>query len=250
MKTIIVLCLGLFLAGAQAQPGRAPTREAPRAGPRIILYEQANYRGDSLVLYPGEQLPNLANGRFDGGGRINDRISSIRIEDGAELYVFEDANFGGHVMRVTESIRDLAHRPTPNPRVSWNDRISAVRVDYELRRGGGRPPNPDQLVRRAYEDLFGRAPDPEGLRYHRSLIIDQGWTDRMLRDHLRRSEEFRGPGIDRIIQRAYEDVLRRAPDPSGLRTYRRLLLEEEWTEQQLRDHLRRSDEYRNLPRRN
>jgi len=53
MKTIIVLCLGLFLAGAQAQPGRAPTREAPRAGPRIILYEQANYRGDSLALSPG-----------------------------------------------------------------------------------------------------------------------------------------------------------------------------------------------------
>jgi len=45
-------------------------------------------------------------------------------------------------------------------------------------------------------------------------------------------------------------VRRRPPDPSGLRTYRRLLLEEEWTEQQLRDHLRRSDEYRNLPRRN
>jgi hypothetical protein len=153
-------------------------------------------------------------------------------------------------MRVTESIRNLAERPTPEGHITWNDRISSVRVDRAPRRGGGRAENPDAIVRRAYEDLFGRAPDTEGLRYHRGLVIDQGWTEAMLRDHLKRSEEFRGPGIDRIINRAYEDVLGRAPDPSGLHTYRRVLLEDEWTEQQLRDHLRRSDEYRNLPRQN
>jgi hypothetical protein len=250
MKPPICLILALLFTAAQAQPGGAGLREPPRDGPRVILYEHANFRGDSLVIYPGEEIRNLNSGRFEGGKRINDQISSIRLEGGAELYVFEHAKFGGHVMRVTESIRNLADRPTPEGRITWNDRISSLRADREPRRGGGRPVNPDQIVRRAYEDLFGRAPDTEGLRYHRGLVIDQGWTEAMLRDHLKRSEEYRGPGIDRIINRAYEDLLRRPPDPSGLRTYRRLLLEEEWTEQQLRDHLRRSDEYRNLPRRN
>ena len=250
MKTQVCLLLALLFTTAQAQPGGQGMRETPWGGPRIILYERANFRGDFLVIYPGDEIRNLGAGRFEGGKRINDQISSIRFEGGAELYVFEHANFGGHVMRVTENIRDLAARPTPEGRITWNDRISSLRADREPRRGGGRPVNPDQIVRRAYEDLFGRAPDTEGLRYHRGLVIDQGWTEIMLRDHLRRSEEFRGPGIDLIINRAYEDLLGRAPDPSGLRTYRRLLLEDEWTEQQLRDHLRRSDEYRNLPRRN
>jgi hypothetical protein len=250
MKSTGIILTLLLAVHLPAQPGKTPVRPDSRDNSRIILYEHANFRGDSLVIYPGDEIRNLGSGRFEGGKRINDQISSIRFEGGAELYVFEHANFGGHVMRVTESIRNLADRPTPEGRITWNDHISSLRVDRAPRRGGDRPVNPDAVVRRAYEDLFGRAPDTEGLRYHRGLVIDQGWTEAMLRDHLKRSEEYRGPGIDRIINRAYEDLFRRPPDPSGLRTYRRLLLEEEWTEQQLRDHLRRSDEYRNLPRRN
>ncbi len=197
-----------------------------------------------MVIYPGDTIPNLATGRFDGGARINDRISSIRIEGPVELYVYEHASFGGHVMRVTESIPNLADRPTPETRISWNDRISSLQAE-RAPRTRGRAVNPDTLVRRAYEDLFGRAPDTAGLRTYRSLVIDQGWTDQMIRAHLRRSEEYRGPGVERIIRRAYEDILGREPDESGLRSYRRMILEENWTEQQVRDALRRSSEYRN-----
>jgi len=243
----LLLLLGLS-AVSLAAAGRGD-RDGRWGGPRIILYEHADFRGASLTLYPGDELPNFADARFDGGATLNDRVSSIRIEGGAELFVHSDARYRGHVMRVTESIRDLAARPTNDPRVSWNDLISSA---YAGRGGGfgrpGRPEDPDLIIRRAYQDLLGRDPDRDGLRTYRSLVIDQGWTERMVRDEIRRSAEYRGAGVDRIITRAYQDLLGRDPDPAGRAHYRKLILERGWSEQELRDALRRSDEYRNRPR--
>ncbi len=226
---------------------RAQPREYRSGGPRVILYEHSNFRGDALVLYPGDEILNLDPGRFEQGARINDRISSIRVEGGAELFVYEHAGFRGHVMRVTGDIRNLADRPTPDRGVVWNDRISSVQVGRESRRGGReRPADADVIIGRSFEDLLGRAPDADGLRHYRGLIIDQGWNERMVRDHIRAGAEFRGAGIDRIIKRAYHDLLQREPDAPGLAHYRRMLLERNWSEQELRDNIRRSDEYRRL----
>ncbi len=47
-----------------------------------------------------------------------------------------------------------------------------------------------------------------------------------------------------MITRAYEDVLNRAPDQDGLRVYRRHVVDDGWTEQQVRQSLRNSSEYR------
>jgi hypothetical protein len=51
--------------------------------------------------------------------------------------------------------------------------------------------------------------------------------------------------VDLIIRRAYKDVLKREPDPSGMANYRRLMINERWSEQKVRDNLRNSPEYRN-----
>ncbi len=50
--------------------------------------------------------------------------------------------------------------------------------------------------------------------------------------------------VDRIIQRAYQDVLDREPDQVGLREYRRRMIDDGWSEAQVRDSLRRSAEFR------
>ncbi len=47
-----------------------------------------------------------------------------------------------------------------------------------------------------------------------------------------------------MVRRAYEDVLDRDPDTEGMRTYRSRIMDDGWTEQQVRDQLRRSPEYR------
>ena len=49
---------------------------------------------------------------------------------------------------------------------------------------------------------------------------------------------------DRALRAAYRDVFNRDPDPDGLRFYRGRLLDAGWSEPQLRDALRRSDEFR------
>lgn len=214
-----------------------------RRGPRVIVYQDAEFRGDSLVLYPGDSLDNLSGLTFADGSRLNDRISSIRVEGPAEVYVHADARFRGAVMRLTESARDLTGRLLPG-RVSttWNDRISSLRV--ELRRRDENKVDPEVIIKRAYLDLLGREPDPAGLREYRSLIIDLGWTESMVRDHIRHGDEFRREGADRIVRRAYLDVLGRAADPEGLKFYRGKVLEKNWTEGDVRDALRKSDEYR------
>jgi len=114
--------------------------------------------------------------------------------------------------------------------------------------------NADDIVRRAYQDILGRDPDPDGLRNYRNKIVTDGWSERDVREALRRSDEyaatggtavnFRTASADRIIRRAYQDILGREPDPAGFRNYRRLILEEGWDEHDVRQALIRSPERR------
>ena len=126
------------------------------------------------------------------------------------------------------------------------------RSDYRAIRGRTGA-NADAIVRRAYQDILGREPDAIGMRNYRSKILDDGWSEWDVRDSLRRSDEyaggaalgFRTASADRIIRRAYEDILGREPDERGLNNYRRLILEDGWDEHDVRQSLIRSPERRN-----
>jgi TorA maturation chaperone TorD len=125
------------------------------------------------------------------------------------------------------------------------------RTDYQRYSTNRRGMRPDAIVRRAYQDILGRDPDPEGLRTYRSNIIDKGWSEQDVREALRNSPEYASGGArtasaDRIIRRAYQDILGREPDPSGLETYRRNIIERGWDEQDVRTALRRSSERRGV----
>jgi hypothetical protein len=93
-------------------------------------------------------------------------------------------------------------------REGWNDRISSIRVE-----GFGRG--------------FGRQDDRDG---------DRG------------SYGNRGDQADRIVRRAYDDVLHRQPDEAGLRLYRSRIIDDGWSEQQVREALRTSPESRVVTR--
>jgi hypothetical protein len=127
------------------------------------------------------------------------------------------------------------------------------RTDYRRYSARGRSFQPDVVIRRAYQDILARDPDPEGLRSYRDKMIREGWSERDVREALRNSPEFasmdrRHASADRIIQRAYRDILGRDPDPSGMETYRRNIVENGWDEQDVRQALLRSPEYRRTHR--
>ncbi|HET7534804.1 MAG TPA: hypothetical protein VFJ90_00020 [Candidatus Didemnitutus sp.] len=248
MKPLLSVLLALLLSSVV----RADNRDDDhRGGPRVILYENSDFRGNSLTLYPGESIENLGNATFDGGGKANDRISSIRIEGGAELRVYSDSKYRGETLRLTHDVRDLAGLFLANNSKSWNDQISSLQVegrDYGHRSNGRGSGDPDKIIKRAYQDILLRDPDPTGLRDFHIKMIDQGWTEQQVRESLRRSEEFRGKVVNDMIGRAYRDTLGREPDPRGLDHYRNQILDHDWTEASVRDDLRKSDEYKRRPK--
>src|SRR5712692_1065443 len=63
-------------------------------------------------------------------------------------------------------------------------------------------------------------------------------------DRSRGHRRDRHEDADRIVRRAYQDILDREPDEAGLRQYRSRIIDDGWSEAQVRDALRKSPEYR------
>ncbi len=63
---------------------------------------------------------------------------------------------------------------------------------------------------------------------------------------VRAAARWRRAVVERTIARAYRELLRREPDPTGLAGYRRAIIERRWTENQVRADIMRSAEYRAL----
>jgi hypothetical protein len=106
----------------------------------------------------------------------------------------------------------------------------------------------DRIIRNAYEDILRRDPGYEDLRYYRDRMINDGWTENDVREDLRRSGDYQRGRMshqeaERIVRDAYQDVLRREPDPAA-RAYVDKILYDGWTEADLKRELRKSDEYR------
>jgi HEAT repeat protein len=102
----------------------------------------------------------------------------------------------------------------------------------------------EEQVREAYYDVLGRAPDPSGMQTYRKRVLEDDWSAGRIRDALRESDEYKNNRVDIWIRRSYQAVLGRDPDPAGLKAYRKAISEEGWSEERLRDFLRKSDEYK------
>jgi len=121
------------------------------------------------------------------------------------------------------------------------------RNDYRSYSPSTRDVDPDKVIRRAYEDILHREPDQEGLRNYRTEMIDNGWTEQDVRQALRKSTEHDSvsqSSADRIVKRAYQDILGRDPDYSGLVQYRNRIVNDGWDEHDVREALRKSPEFR------
>ena len=160
--------------------------------------------------------------------------------DGACFY--RDANYRGDYFCASagESFRAVPE--------DMNDRISSIRIF-------GRA---EVIV---YRDVRF---DGDSTRFDGNVrnLREEGWNDRVssLRIRGASSNGFGGrPGrdagrdggsfgssreADRIVRRAYQDLLEREPDAEGLRIYRSHIIDDDWSEARVRDELQRSQEYR------
>ena len=123
----------------------------------------------------------------------------------------------------------------------WDERM----LGEDIRHGEEyRGPVVGRMIERAYREILGRPAGPRDLEHYRHEIFDRGMTEEGLRRDLRHSEEFRGPVVNRMIARAYHDILGREPDAAGLDHYRNQLIDKGMTEERMREDLSRSDEAR------
>lgn len=156
----------------------------------------------------------------------------------------------GEVLHRAPSDRELRRYRDLMYEEHWTERD----IQNDLRRRSDyqgysdkRAEDPDRVVRRAYQDILHREPDTEGLRLYRSRMIDDGWTEYQVREALRKSPEHAersSESADKIIRRAYQDVLGREPDTNGLYSYRNKVMNQGWDEHDVREALRKSPEFR------
>jgi hypothetical protein len=244
-KILLVVCFALVAASSPAFAQRWGQGNFPREG--ACFYKDPNFRGDYFCVGSGDDFGAVPEG-------MNDRISSLRLFGRVEVTVFKDVRFAGRSERFESDIRNLKDE-------GWNDLISSIRVRRESGGGGngrpggrpafGRPTeDPDRVIRRAYEDLLNRQPDPTGLRIYRSHMLDDGWSEAQVREALRNSPEYREKSTmtyakaEDIVRRAYLAVLRREPDPAS-RPFVDKVFREHWSQQDVERELRKSAEYRN-----
>jgi len=177
-------------------------------------------------------------------GGLPGPIEASSQQDKAIKRAFEDVLNREPSDRELRRYRDLMYEERWTERDIREDLRS--RSDYQ-RNSQRKIQDPDRVVRRAYQDILDREPDTEGLRLYRSRMIDQDWTEQDVREALRKSPEYAqrsSESADKIVRRAYQDVLGRAPDAAGLSSYRNKILNQGWDEQDVREALRKSSEFR------
>lgn len=258
----ILLCL--LLAGL----ARATAADA------VIFFTEPNFQGEALRVEAGARVEDLATLRRANQQTWRGAVSSVRIEGGARATVASAPGFRGEQLEIGTSIPDLYAQPLGGQ--TWDRAIAAIEVRGPTSappattspdRSPGtvvvvpppppsprvvmvEPPRPridrrtaERMVEHAYREVLDRPADPTGLRTYRDRVIQEGWSQQEVIQQLQRSAEARAIQPEAAIRGMYREELGRDADPAGLAHYR-AKWREGWTQGQIREDLRRSQEGR------
>ncbi|MEQ9822901.1 MAG: hypothetical protein ABQ298_00780 [Puniceicoccaceae bacterium] len=101
---------------------------------------------------------------------------------------------------------------------------------------------PRRLIETAYRETLLREPDADAYTLVRE-IVRRDWSLEDVNAHLRESHEYRTQTVGKMIDLAYAELLNRKPDPYGIQFYSQRV-REGWSFEQIKKHIRSSDEYR------
>lgn len=227
-------------------------------GPLVVtLYDDPRYRGERMELH--RDVPDFGRLRHGETGIENwdRRVTSLKTTFALPPPAQHSAFF--HNQReadraIRDAYREILGREadyaglqTYRKRLmdeGWTEEAmrNQLRTSHEFRNRDFEP-----IIRRCYREILGREPDRDGLNNYTRAMRDRGWTENDLCVDLRRSDEARDRTFTLVITRAYRDLLSREPDRDGLALYLGHM-RRGWTEQQVRDDLRRNPAYRDRGR--
>lgn len=92
---------------------------------RVILYENAGYRGHNLELYAGQSIADLSHYQTGSDRSFDDLISSVKIYGDVTLVLYEHADFHGNRVYLHNSVDDFSDEAFT---VAFNDEVSSVEV--------------------------------------------------------------------------------------------------------------------------
>jgi hypothetical protein len=148
MNTLRLAAISLagfsFLAAASASDGDA-WRRGHDGPPMITLYERPNFGGASLEVQLDEAIIDLSLLRFPNGSRVDDKVSSIHIDRGAQVRIYTNDKFRGEFLELTRSVENLSQMARAGGQ-TWNDVISSLRV-FERRHGRRSERDPSRTPR-------------------------------------------------------------------------------------------------------
>ena len=221
----------------------------------LLMYEHAGFQGATATLTRDAADLNALSLGDRHGTTWAQRISSVRVEPlppAAPGFIQWERRDAERAVRA--AYRDIHGRdPDEHGQRDYRDRLmsrgwtedqlrDAIRHSPEFRNR-----DVSEIIRRVYRDVLRREPDPAGSgKYSRALR--DGMSESELRAELLRSREYAELHARECVTRAYREILRRDPDPAGLASYVKNMLERGWDENRVRDSLRSSEEYRHLPR--
>lgn len=217
-----LLLAGLALLLADVRSG-AQTTLSPN---RVTFFTEPNFRGEALTVEAGANLDTLDRVKRSDQRPWTFAISSIRVEGTATAKIFSAPGFRGDSLEVSASIADLYATPRgADGGSTWDRTIASLEVTGP-RMTTSSAPRADAAPTTVYVVPTPVTPPPPPPP---PRPPPPRYTPR---------------SAEAIVQRAYQEVLVRRADPTGLRHYREILMREGWSERQLIEDLQRSAEAR------
>jgi hypothetical protein len=84
------------------------------------FYKDADFKGEKFCLPKGDRMGQLPPG-------FNDSISSVRLYGRVSVVVYQNSNFGGPSLRLSDDCANLRSYQV-RPGHSWNDQVSSIEV--------------------------------------------------------------------------------------------------------------------------